>query len=255
MISTFLNTIVITCLLSVPVFAFKVGVTAGPHALIMQQVKEKAAKEDFDIQIIEFNDFILPNEALNEGELNANSYQHQPFLQEQINLKNYKISAVAKTILLPMGIYSNTYKVLSELPEGAKVAIPNDPSNGGRALLLLQANGLITLKAGVALPSLLDIIDNPKRLKIIELEAPQLPRSLPDVAAAVINTDWVLLAKMDPKTALVTEAKESPYANLIVVKDDQKNSEDVKKFVRLYQSPDIKAYIEAQFKGYVLAAW
>lgn len=257
MLSTFLKMLVISgsfvaCALASP---FKVGVTAGPHAEIMQQVKEKAAKEGMDIQVIEFNDFILPNQALNDGELKANSYQHQPFLDEQIKMKGYKLTTVAKTVLMPMGLYSQTLKALTELKEGAQIAIPNDATNGGRALLLLQAHGLLKLKEGVALPSLLDIVENPKKLKIIELEAPQLPRSLGDVDAAVINMDWILVAKIDPKTALVSEEKDSPYANVLVVQTAEKDSDDVKKLVKLYQSPDIKDYIAREFKGYVMPAW
>ncbi|WP_032112379.1 MetQ/NlpA family ABC transporter substrate-binding protein [Candidatus Paracaedibacter symbiosus] len=257
MISPFFSAVLLTCLLGSSAFAFKVGVTAGPHAMIIQQVKEKAAKKglNLDIQIVEFNDFILPNEALNEGELDANSYQHQPFLDEQSKLKGYQLTSVAKTVLMPMGLYSDKLKGLSEMKEGAKIAIPNDPTNGGRALKLLEANGFLKLKPDVALPSLLDITDNPKKLKIIELEAPQLPRCLPDVDAAVINTDWILLAGMDPKTALAVESEDSPYTNIIVVQTAKKDDKDVKEFVDLYQSKEIKDYIDKEFKGAVLVAW
>lgn len=235
--------------------AFKVGVTAGPHALIMEKIKAKAATQGFPIEIIEFSDFIFPNTALNEGELDANSFQHQPFLEEQVKLKGYQISSVAKTVLMPLGLYSEKIKTVGDLPEGAKIAIPNDPTNGGRALGLLQAQGWIKLKEGVNLPCPLDIIDNPKKLKIIELEAPRLPMVLPDVDAAVINMDWVLLAKMDPASALVQETDNSPYVNIIAVPTSKKDSEDVKTFIQIYHSPEIKAFIKDQFKGAVLPAW
>jgi len=248
----FINGSLIICAAAVP---FKIGVTAGPHEQIMQKVKEKATKEGFDIEIKTFNDFILPNQALNDGELKANSYQHQPFLDEQVKMKGYQLIAVAKTVLMPMGLYSSTLKALSELKEGAQIAIPNDATNGGRALLLLQAQGLLKLKEGIALPSLLDIVENPKKLKIIELEAPQLPRSLDDVAVAVVNMDWILVAGIDPKTALVSEEKDSPYANILVVQTTEKDSDDVKKLVSLYQSADIKNYITQEFKGHVIPAW
>lgn len=257
MFFAFLKTLFVSASLVVYAAAvpFKVGVTAGPHEQIMQKVKEKAAKEGVNIEIKIFNDFILPNQALNDGELKANSYQHQPFLDEQTKIKGYQLIAVAKTVLMPMGLYSSTIKALGELKEEAQIAIPNDATNGGRALLLLQAQGLLKLKEGVALPSLLDIIDNPKKLKIIELEAPQLPRSLDDVAAAVVNMDWILVAGIDPKTALVLESKDSPYANILVVQTAEKDNDDVKKLVSLYQSADIKDYIAQEFKGHVIPAW
>lgn len=257
MLSTFLKTLIIGSSLVVYAVAapFKVGVTAGPHEQIMQKIKEKADKEGMNIEIKIFNDFILPNQALDDGELNANSYQHQPFLDDQIKMKGYQLTPVAKTILMPMGLYSSSLKSLAELKDEAQIAIPNDATNGGRALLLLQAQGLLKLKEGVALPSLLDIVENPKKLKIIELEAPQLPRSLADVAAAVVNMDWILVAGIDPKTALVLEEKDSPYANVLVVKTAEKDSDDVKKLVKLYQSADVKDYIMQEFKGHVIPAW
>ncbi len=248
----FIGVSLVVCVAAAP---FKVGVTAGPHEQIMQKVKEKAAKEGLDIEVKTFNDFILPNQALNNGELKANSYQHQPFLDEQTKMKGYQLIAVAKTVLMPMGLYSSTLKAVSDLKEGAQIAIPNDATNGGRALLLLQTQGLLKLKEGIVLPSLLDIVENPKKLKIIELEAPQLPRSLDDVAAAVVNMDWILVAGIDPKTALVSEEKDSPYANILVVQTAEKDSDDVKKLVSLYQSADIKNYIIQEFKGYVIPAW
>lgn len=255
MLVPFLRTVFLGYLLTVSAFAFKVGVTAGPHAIIMEQVKKEADKAGFDLQLVEFNDFILPNEALNEGELNANSYQHQPFLAEQIRQKGYRLIGIGKTVLMPMGIYSSQLKALSELKEGDQIAIPNDPTNAGRALKLLEANGLLQLKPDVVLPSILDITNNSKHLKIIEIDAPQLPRALADVKAAVINTDWVLLAKMDPQAALVIESKDSPYANMIVVREADKDNPDVQKFIELYHSAKIKSYIEAEFKGAVIPAW
>lgn len=251
----FLRVVLISCSLTVSAFAFKVGVTAGPHESIMEQVKKEAAKVGVDIQIVVFNDFILPNEALNEGKLDANSYQHQLFLNEQIRQKGYKLINVGKTVLMPMGVYSSRLKALRELKEGDKVAIPNDPTNAGRALKLLESSGLLKLKPGVELPSILDITENPKNLKIIEMDAPQLPRSLEDVSVAVINTDWVVLAKMDPKAALVMEPKDSPYTNIIAVQEAKKNSDEVKKFVDLYHSQVIQSYIETTFQDAVIPIW
>lgn len=234
--------------------ALRVGVTAGPHAMIMEKVKELATEDGLKIDVVEFNDFILPNAALAEGDLDLNSYQHQPFLDDQVKTKGYNLVAMAKTVLMPLGIYSSKLKSINALQEKAKVAIPNDPTNGGRALLLLQQVGLIKLK-NQTLPTLLDISENPKQLEIIELEAPQLPRSLADVDAAVINTDWIVLSGMDPATALVTEDKDSPYANIIVIKAGRENEEEIRKIIDIYHSQEIRDYIATQFKGTVVPAW
>ncbi len=231
--------------------AFKLGVTAGPHAMIAAKVAEIAKTDGLDIDVIEFNDFVLPNIALNQGDLDANSYQHQPFLETQIKNRCFKLVSVGKTVLMPMGGYSGKIKDLKELKEGALVGIPNDPTNGGRALLLLEKQGLLTLKKK-DLPSVLDIATNPKKLTIKEMDAPQLPRSLADLDLAIINTDWVVLAKMDPKSALFMEDKASPYVNIIVVREATKDNDDVKKLVKAYQSDDIKKYVEKTFNGAIL---
>ncbi|MBS0185991.1 MAG: MetQ/NlpA family ABC transporter substrate-binding protein [Proteobacteria bacterium] len=234
--------------------ALKVGVTAGPHALILEEIKKLAQKEGLEIKIVEFNDFILPNAALEAGDIDINSYQHQPFLEEQVKTRGYKLVSLAKTIILPMGIYSLKHKDLKDIQEGAKISIPNDPTNGGRALLLLKKAQLIDLKP-LENPSVLDITSNPKNLKIVELEAPQIPRTLEDVDYGITNTDWITLAGMDPQTALLTEDKDSPYANLIVVRTKDKEREEIKKFIQLYQSQFLKDFIEKTFKGSVLPAW
>ncbi len=240
----------ITPLISAPL---KVGVTAGPHAIIMEKVKELAKAQGLDIQLIEFNDFILPNTALNDKEIDINSYQHQPFLDEQVKTRGYKIKAAGKTVLMPLGIYSKKINNLCDLKEGAKIAIPSDPTNEGRALELLEKEGLIKLKPSTN-PSPLDIIDNPKKLTFLEIEAPQLPRTLDDVDAAVINMDWVLLAGLNPKSALATESKNSPYANVFAIRDDEDRPE-IEKLIKIYQSEPVKKFILERFKGAVLPAW
>lgn len=256
MTSFFLRVVLVSCSLGAPLaFAFTVGVTAGPHAMIMEQVKLHAAKEGLDIRIVEFNDFILPNESLNEGDIDANCYQHHLFLGEQIKSRGYKLISVGKSVLLPMGIYSASLEAIAEVKEGARVAIPNDPTNGARALKLLEANGILTLKPGIESPSILDVAENTKKLKLIEIEAPQLPRILPDVDIAVINMDWMLLAGKDPGGALATEEKDDMYANIIVVRAGKQTSKDVQRFVALYQSKEIRDYIAREFKGAVIPAW
>lgn len=230
----------------------KVGVTAGPHAMIMEKVKEEASKKGLAIDVVEFNDFILPNVALDQGDLDANSMQHLPYLLDQNKTKGYKLVSIAKTVLMPMGLYSDKITSLAELKNNAQVAVPNDPSNEARALRVLEANGLIKLDKDIEMPSVLNITDNPKNLQIIELEAPQILRSLDDVDCALTNTDWVMVAKRDPKTAIVQEGADSPYANIIAVKESRQNEADLRKFVEIYHSQPIKDYIITEFKGAII---
>jgi D-methionine transport system substrate-binding protein len=232
----------------------KIGVVAGPHAMIMEKVKEEAKKAGLELQLVEFNDFMLPNKALNDKELDANSYQHNPYLVEQNKALGYKLVSIGKTVLMPLGAYPGKVKALADLKDGDQIAIPNDPTNGGRALKLLEKAALLTLKP-CDNPTPLDIKDNPKNLKIIELESPQLPRSLEDVAMAVINTDWVILAKLDPKTAVITEEKDSPYANIIATREGEESRAELRQLVDIYHSKEIRAYIEKEFKGAVITAW
>lgn len=235
-------------------YALKIGVTTGPHAIIMEEVKKEAKKSGLDIEIVEFNDFILPNAALAGKDIDANSYQHQPFLDEQVKSRGYKIVSVAKTIILPLGMYSVKHKDLKAVKEGAKISIPNDPTNVSRALLLLQKANLIELKASDN-PTILDISANPKQLKIIEIEAPQIPRTLDDVDYGITNTDWILLAEMNPNDALIKEDTDSPYANIIVVNTEDQNNEDIKQLISIYHNEHIKNFIIEKFRGAVLPAW
>ncbi|MCM8738334.1 MetQ/NlpA family ABC transporter substrate-binding protein [Azospirillum sp. A1-3] len=235
----------------------KVGVTAGPHAQILEAVKPIAAKDGLDIQILEFTDYVIPNQALAGGDLDANSFQHQPYLDNQVKDRGFDLVSVGKTVVYPIGIYSKKVKSLDELQPGAKVAIPNDPTNGGRVLLLLQAKGLIKLKDGGTLKaSPIDIVENPKKLEIVELDAAQLPRSLDDVTVAAINTNFALEAGIDPvKDAIAREAADSPYANVIAVRKADKDKPWVAKLVKAYQSPEVKEFILTKFKNAVVPAF
>ncbi|MFS2014757.1 MetQ/NlpA family ABC transporter substrate-binding protein [Azospirillum sp. CT11-132] len=235
----------------------KVGVTAGPHAQILEAVKPIAAKDGLDIQIIEFTDYVIPNQALAGGDLDANSFQHQPYLDNQVKDRGFDLVSVGKTVVYPIGIYSKKVKSLDELQSGAKVAIPNDPTNGGRVLLLLQAKGLIKLKDGGTLKaSPIDIVENPKKLEIVELDAAQLPRSLDDVTVAAINTNFALEAGIDPvKDAIAREAADSPYANVIAVRKADKDKPWVAKLVKAYNSPEVKEFILTKFKNAVVPAF
>ncbi|MCV2446528.1 MetQ/NlpA family ABC transporter substrate-binding protein [Paracoccus sp. DMF] len=235
----------------------KVGVSVGEHAEIMEEVAKVAAAKGLTIDIVEFTDYVVPNQALNDGDLSANSFQHQPYLDNQIKDRGFDLVTIGKTITTPMGVYSEKLKSLDALPEGAKVAIPNDPTNGGRALLILQAKGLIKLAEGTGLtPSPLDVAENPKNLKFLELEAAQLPRTLADADIAVINTNYALDAGLNPnKDAIAMEQADSPYANVIVVRKADENADWAKELVEAYHDPAVKTFIEEKYQGAVIPAW
>ncbi|MGF6263327.1 D-methionine transport system substrate-binding protein [Paraburkholderia youngii] len=235
----------------------KVGVTGGPHAQIMDVVKTVAAKNGLTIKIVEFSDYVQPNAALASGDLDANSYQHDPYLQAQVKDRGYKLIRVADTVTYPMGIYSKKVKSLAELQPGAKIAVPNDPTNGGRALLLLQKQGLLKLRADAGLKATpLDIVDNPKKLKIVELDAAQIPRSLGDVDAAAINTNFAMEAGLKPKQdAIAIEDPKGPYVNVIAIREADKNKPWVAKLVAAYHSPEVKQFVDSKFGGSVITSW
>ncbi|MDT8899664.1 MetQ/NlpA family ABC transporter substrate-binding protein [Selenomonadales bacterium 4137-cl] len=237
--------------------SIKVGVTAGPHAEIMETVKKIAAKDGLEIQIIEFSDYITPNVALSQGDIDANSYQHQPFLDNQVKDRKYKIVSIGKTVIFPMGVYSKKIKNLADVKNGATVAIPNDPSNGGRALLLLEKANLIELKpeAGIK-ATVADITANPKSIKIKEIDAAQIPRSLDDVDVAAINTNYAILAGLVPtKDALAIENADSPYANVIAVRTKDKDNAAFQKLLKAYHSAEVKHWIEEKYKGTFVPTW
>ncbi|MFC3163961.1 MetQ/NlpA family ABC transporter substrate-binding protein [Ciceribacter thiooxidans] len=235
----------------------KVGVTAGEHAQIMEKVKEIAAKKGLNIDIVEFSDYVVPNQALADGDLNANSFQHQPYLDNQIADRGFDIVSVGTTITTPMGVYSKKVKSLDELQDGATVAIPNDPTNGGRALLVLASKGLIKVDAAKGLkvgPA--DVTENPKNIQFAELDAAQLPRSLDDVDAAVINTNYAMEAGLHPKKdAIAIEGENSPYANVIAVRTADKDAPWVKTLVESYHDDSVKAFINDEFKGALIPAF
>lgn len=235
----------------------KIGVTAGPHAQILEVAKTVAARNGLKVTIVEFSDYIQPNAALAQGDLDVNIYQHRPFLDQQVKDRGYKIVAIADTVVFPMGIYSKKIKKLDELKSGARVAIPNDPTNGGRALLLLEKVGLIKLdpKAGLK-AGLADITENLRKLKIVELEAAQLPRALDEVDAAAVNTNYALPAGLVPnRDAIAIETPESPYVNVIAVRQGDEDKPDVRALVAAYRSPEVKAYILQTFQDSIVAAW
>ncbi|WP_180125402.1 MetQ/NlpA family ABC transporter substrate-binding protein [Rhodoferax sp. BLA1] len=251
----------VTATLSSPLLAqdkpIKVGVTAGPHAQILEQVKKVAEKDGLKIQIVEFSDYVQPNAALAAGDLDANSYQHKPYLDQQVKDRGYKLVSAGYTVNYPIGLYSKKVKNLTDLKQGAKFGIPNDPTNGGRVLLVLQDKGLIKLRPEAGLKATpLDVIDNPKKLKFVELDAAQLARSLDDLDAAAINTNFALSAGLNPaKDAIAQESAKSPYVNIIVVREQDKDKAWVAKLVKAYHSDEIRKYIQTEFKGAVLAGF
>ena len=238
----------------------KVGVIVGAEQQVAE-VAQKVAKEKYglDVELVTFNDYVLPNEALSKGDIDVNAFQHKPYLDQQIKDRGYKLVAVGNTFVYPIAGYSKKIKSLDELQPGSQIAVPNDPTNLGRSLLLLQQVGLIKLKDGVGLlPTSLDIVENPKNLKIVELEAPQLPRSLDDaqIALAVINTTYASQIGLTPaKDGIFVEGKESPYVNLIVAREDNKDAENVKKFVQAYQSDEVYEAANKIFNGGAVKGW
>ncbi len=234
----------------------RIGATPGPHAQILEAVKPILAKKGIDLKIIEFSDYVVPNQALDAGELEANSFQHQPYLDNQVKDRGYKLTSVALTVNFPMGIYSSKHKSWNEVPNGGTIAIQNDPTNGGRSLLLLQDKGIIKLKDGVGFkPGPIDIVENPKKLKFIEVDAAQAPRLLPDVDAAAINTNYATPAGLKSTDAILREDPKGPYVNVIAVRVADKDKPWVKELVDAYHSPEVKAFVEQKFGGSVLAGW
>lgn len=236
----------------------KVGVMAGRESDLIELVA-RIAKEKYglNVEIVHFSDYAIPNTALNDGSIDLNVFQHKPYLDAQIKDRGYPLVIVGKTFVFPIAGYSQRIKNLSELKDHSTIAIPNDPSNLARALLLLQQQGLITLKDGpAATVTKADIISNPKNLSIIELDAAQLPRSLQDVDIAVINTGYAAEINLMPThDGLFVEGKDSPYVNLIVARENNKDSKSVKDFVKAYQSAEVVEEAQRLFPGSVIQGW
>ena len=234
-----------------------VAATPVPHAEILEFVKPALAKEGVNLKVKVFTDYVQPNVQVAEKRLDANFFQHQPYLDEFNKSKGTHLVSVAAVHLEPLGAYSSKYKKLDELKDGATVVIPNDATNGGRALLLLDKAGLIKLKDSKNILSTpKDIVENKKNLKFRELEAATIPRVLTQVDLALINTNYALEAKLNPeKDALVIEGSDSPYVNILVARPDDKDSEDMKKLVAALHTPEVKAFILEKYKGAILPAF
>ncbi|MFF2022743.1 MetQ/NlpA family ABC transporter substrate-binding protein [Streptomyces sp. NPDC058171] len=236
--------------------ALVVGVTPVPAGEVLAHVKDELAeKAGLDLEIKEFQDYVLPNTALQEGSLDANLYQHQPYLDDFNTSKKTDLVPVAEVYLPPMGVYSKEVDDLADLPDGATVAVPNDTTNEGRAFQLLASQGLIELKADAgpdASPA--DVAENPRKLVFKELDPAQLPRSLDDVDAAVINNNFALDAGLSPKkdAILLETAKDNPYNNVLAVKKGEEDDPRVKKLADLLTSPEVAKFIEDTYQGSVL---
>ena len=233
-----------------------IGVSPEPHkAIVENAIKPLLEKEGYKVEIVEFSDYVLPNTALAEGEIDANYFQHVPFLEATVKEKSYDLSYTTKVHLEPMGLYSEKIDDISAIKEGAEIAIPNDPSNGARALKLLAKNGVIEIPEG-DLVTAKDITSNPKNVKITELDAEQLPRVLQDVELAVINTNYALEGGLNPlKDALVIEGGDSPYANIIAVRTEDKENDKIKALTKAATSEEVKKYIEDNYKGAIVPAF
>ncbi|WP_392340841.1 methionine ABC transporter substrate-binding lipoprotein MetQ [Moritella marina] len=236
----------------------KVGAMAGPEAEVVEIAKNIAKeKYNLDIEIVTFTDYVTPNRALEEGSIDVNAFQHKPYLDAQIEQRGYDITAVANTFVYPIAAYSTSIKTVDELKDGDKVAVPNDPTNLGRSLLLLEQQGIIALKPGIGIKATeLDITANPFGVEIVKLEAALLARNLQDVTIAVINTTFATKIGLSPtKDGIFVENKESPYVNLIVARNDNKDSEKVKQFITAFQTQEVYDEAKKLFNNAIVKGW
>ena len=234
-----------------------VGATPVPHVEILEVVKPILEKKGIDLKIVEFNDYVQPNLTVSDGQLDTNYFQHRPYLNSFVKERGSDLVEVAGVHIEPMGLYSHKIDMLDKLDNGATVAIPNDPTNGARALLLLQSAGLIKLEDPENITAtVLDIVENKKNLQFKELEAAQLPRSLDDVDAAVINTNFAINANLNPlKDSLIIESSDSPYVNVLVANSKSAKKKAVKALVDALHSKEVKEFIEKKYEGAVVPAF
>lgn len=234
-----------------------VGATPLPHAELLEFIKPQLEKEGIKLEITEFTDYNTPNLALADGTLDANFFQHVPYMEEFAAKNNLEIISAGKVHVEPMGVYSKKIASADKIADGAKVAVPNDPTNEGRALLLLQSKGFIKLKDAAALDQTpKDIVENPKNLSFTELDAAQLPRVLDDVDFAVINTNYALEGGLNPvKDALFAEGENSPYANIVTVRKGDETRPEIVKLMKALNSPEVKQFIEEKYEGSIIPAF
>ena len=236
----------------------KVGVMAGAEAQVAE-VAKKVAKQQYglDVELVTFTDYVTPNAALDDGSIDANAFQHKPYLDKQVIDRDYKLATAGNTFVYPIAGYSKQVKSVEDIKDNARIAVPNDPTNLGRSLLLLEHQGLIELREGAGLlATVRDIVGNPQNIKIVELDAAQLPRSLDDVDLAIINTTYASSINLTPeRDGIFVEDKESPYVNLIVAREDNVQSINIQNFVKAYQTEDVYQAAKDIFKGGVVKGW
>ncbi|WP_165310564.1 MetQ/NlpA family lipoprotein [Vibrio ziniensis] len=236
----------------------KIGVIAGAEAQVAE-IAAKIAKEKYnlDVELVTFTDYVTPNAALDDGSIDANAFQHKPYLDQQIADRGYKLAIVGNTFVYPIAGYSKQVKSVDEIQDGDRIAVPNDPTNLGRSLLLLEQQGLLKLREDVGLlATVRDIVENPKNIKIVELDAAQLPRSLDDVTLSIINTTYASSINLTPeKDGIFVENKESPYVNLLVARQDNVNAENVQNFLKAYQTDEVANGASEIFHGGSVKGW
>jgi D-methionine transport system substrate-binding protein len=235
----------------------RIGSPAGPFGDILAFAVQRARAEGLEAKAIEFTDWITPNEALSAGEIDANLFQHVPFLNAAIKARGYKLVPIAPTTVMPMALFSHKVKSLEQIKPGATVAIANDPVNGARGLQLFQKAGLIVLKPNAGDDATVeDIVANPKNLRFLELEAAQLPRALDDVAAAQVSLSYLVMSGGDPDAALLTDGAGNPhYALNFVVREDRRNDPRILRFVSIYRSDEVKAFIKERYGKFITPVW
>jgi D-methionine transport system substrate-binding protein len=235
----------------------KVGTSGGPIADIVQFAAARAKEQGLDVKIVEFSDWVTPNEALQSGDIDVNLFQHTPFLNNAIATRGYTFTPVAGTYVLPVGLYSKKIAKLSEVHAGTRVAVANDPVNEARGLLLFEKAGLIKLREGVGeKANVRDIVENPKNLKFLEIEAPQLPRVLDDVEVAQVSINYLIASGGDPESLLIADGFGDPrYALQFVARTDRKDDPRLLRFVSVYRSPEVKDYIVKKYGRFIVPVW
>lgn len=243
-----------------------VGASPVPHAEMLKFVQPELAKQGYTLKVIEFSDYITPNLALSQKQIDANFFQHQPYLDQYNKDHKTDLVALVKVHLEPMGVYANSdseakfikSKKVTDVAQKSKIGVPNDPTNEGRALNLLQANGILKIKAGVAYPTKRDIVGNPYNVQIVELDPAMLPRSLAgkQLDLAVINSNYALSANLKPtRDAVILENKNSPFANIIAVRPDELNQPKMKALAKAMTSPEMKKFIEQKYNGAIVPSF
>ncbi|MCP1845565.1 D-methionine transport system substrate-binding protein [Bradyrhizobium sp. USDA 4524] len=235
----------------------KVGTSGGPVADILQFAAARAREQGLDVKVIEFSDWVTPNEALQSGDIDANLFQHTPFLNNAIAARGYTFTPIAPTYVLPVGLYSKKIAKISEVHSGTRAAVVNDPVNEARGLLLFEKAGLIKLREGAGdKASVRDIVENPKNLKFLEIEAPQLPRILDDVELAQVSINYLIASGGDPESLLIADGFGDPrYALQFVARTDRKDDPRLSRFVAIYRSPEVKDYITKKYGRFIVPVW